>query len=606
MADPLVWRELSWYGAHIAYKEEQAGLSGVLNDAEYSGWGHFGFHWVTPFHNIAGMLTESASARLATPIFIQPGQLQGGVRNLPEYEEQTNFPDPWPGGWWHLRDIVERQKTSAWATLDLAARNRETVLRNAALKAKRQTDRGAAAKPAAYLIPMPQHDTLTASKLAAKLLAQGVEVRVADKPFTGSSGVLYAAGSYVVPMAQPKMGLVRYLLGRTFYPDNTYTRDRDGAPIRPYDMATDTMAEFMGVRVDPAEVMPAGDSRRITAVKPAGRVEKNAIGYVVDGRQNEAFHAVNLLLDKGVAIRRADKPSAGVKAGDFLVAASAPGTLLATIAGDTGVDFAALKADPKAGAHDLKRLRVAMYQRYGGGNIDEGWTRLLLEQHAFPCTTLMDAEIKEGGLEAKYDVIIFPEDSTATITGERPPAGQAQGMRGGGFRPDSYPPEYRTGIGTDGVNAIRAFVQNGGTLVTLGGASAFAIERLGLPIRNVLAGRTPKEYFCPGSTLHARFDTSNPLAYGMPAEGLVTVLGNSPAFEILPSDANERYEVVVGYPERDLLQSGWLIGEDFLAKKAAMVTAKVGAGRVVLIGHRTQHRDQTAGTFKLLFNAMLR
>ena len=609
MADPLVWRELSWYGAHIAYKEEQAGLSGVLNDAEYSGWGHFGFHWVTPFHNIAGMLTESASARLATPIFIQPGQLQGGVRNLPEYEEQTNFPDPWPGGWWHLRDIVERQKTSAWATLDLAARNRETVLRNAALKAKRQTDRGAAAKPAAYLIPMPQHDTLTASRLAAKLLAQGVEVRVADKPFTGSNGVLYAAGSYVVPMAQPKMGLVRYLLGRTFYPDNTYTRDRDGAPIRPYDMATDTMAEFMGVRVDPAEVMPSGDIRRITAVKPVGRVEKSAAGYVVDGRQNEAFHAVNLLLDKGVAIRRVDTPGPGLRTGDFLVAASAPDALLTTIAGDTGVDFAALKADPKAGAHDLKRLRVAMYQRYGGGNIDEGWTRLLLEQHAFPCTTLMDAEIKKGGLEAKYDLIIFPEDSTATITGDRAAAGQAAGQRGaggGGRSEASVPPEYRTGIGTDGVNAIRAFVQGGGTLVTLGGASAFAIERLGLPIRNVLAGRTSKEYFCPGSTLHARFDTSNPLAYGMPAEGLVTVLGNSPAFEILPSDANERYEVVVSYPERDLLQSGWLIGEDVLAKKAAMVTAKVGAGRVVLIGHRTQHRDQTAGTFKLLFNAMLR
>ncbi|MCH7684578.1 MAG: peptidase M14 family protein, partial [Gemmatimonadetes bacterium] len=68
-ADPLVWREMSWYGAHIAYKEEEAGKSGVVNAAIYSGWGHFGFHWITPFHNIAGMLTESASARLATPLF---------------------------------------------------------------------------------------------------------------------------------------------------------------------------------------------------------------------------------------------------------------------------------------------------------------------------------------------------------------------------------------------------------------------------------------------------------------------------------------------------------------------------------------------------------
>ena len=80
--DPLVWREMSWYGAHIAYKEEEAGLSGVINMAIYSGWGHFGFHWITPFHNIAGMLTESASARLASPLYIHPDQLRGGSRGL--------------------------------------------------------------------------------------------------------------------------------------------------------------------------------------------------------------------------------------------------------------------------------------------------------------------------------------------------------------------------------------------------------------------------------------------------------------------------------------------------------------------------------------------
>ncbi|MGH9854114.1 MAG: M14 family metallopeptidase, partial [Blastocatellia bacterium] len=250
--DPLVWREMSWYGAHIAYKEEEAGLSGVVNAAIYSGWGHFGFHWITPFHNIAGMLTESASARLASPLFLHPDQLRGGSRGLPEYEAQTTFPNPWPGGWWRMRDIVDRQKISAWAALDLAARNRETALWNAYLKAKRQTERGAAGKPSAYVIPAAQHDPLTATKLVNKLLVQGIELQQAGKDFT-HEGKVYGAGSFVVSMAQPKMGVIRYLLGRTLYPDNSYTRDKDGNPIRPYDMATDTMAEFMGVRVDPVE-----------------------------------------------------------------------------------------------------------------------------------------------------------------------------------------------------------------------------------------------------------------------------------------------------------------------------------------------------------------
>jgi len=102
------------------------------------------------------------------------------------------------------------------------------------------------------------------------------------------------------------------------------------------------------------------------------------------------------------------------------------------------------------------------------------------------------------------------------------------------------------------------------------------------------------------------FDNANPLAYGMPPEGLALHMSGSPAFEIIPGEHNERYEVVVRYADRDLLESGWLIGEQTLARKAGMVAAKYGDGRVILIGFRTQHRAQTHGTFKLLFNALIR
>jgi hypothetical protein len=609
LADPLIWREHSWYGAHIAYKEEEAGLSGVVNMAQYSGWGHFGFHWITPFHNIAGMLTESASARLATPLYIQPDQLRGGARGLPAYQEQTTFPDPWPGGWWRLRDIVERQKVSAWAILDLAARNKETVLWNAYLKARRQTERGAQGKPAAYVVPAIQHDPLTAVKLVNKLLVQGIEIKQAAKSLTTADGMTYASGSYVISLAQPKMGLIRYLLGRTLYPDNSYTRNADGSPIRPYDMATDTMFEFMGVRVDPIDEAVKGDLQKLMGEVPAvGKVARGTFGYSFDGRLNESFKAANLLLDKGVVIRRIDKEADGLRPGDFVVA-SGPEAVLADVARQTGVDLAPLRTEVKQVSHEVKRLRIGMYQRYMGGNMDEGWTRFLLEQFSFPYRSLMDAEIKKGGLNEQYDVIIVADDSTAMITGERGgAAGRPGGERGGAFgRPEeTIPPEYRSGIGSEGVNALKAFVQKGGTLVTLAGAGNFAIDRLGLPIRNVTANLPSKDFFCPGSTLKVKFDNSNPLAYGMPAEGLAVYLSGNPAFEIMPTDYNERYETVVRYADRDLLQSGWLIGEQTLAKKAAMVSAKYGEGKVVLIGFRTQHRAQTDGTFKLLFNALVR
>jgi hypothetical protein len=607
-ADPLIWREHSWYGAHIAYKEEEAGLSGVLNMAQYSGWGHFGFHWITPFHNIAGMLTESASAKLATPMFIQPDQLQGGARNLPVYEEQTTFPDPWPGGWWRLRDIVERQKVSAWAVLDIAARNKETVLWDAYLKAKRQSERGAKGRPAAYVIPAAQHDPPTAARLVNKLLVQGVEIQQLTKGLTSPSGVVYGPGSFLVSMAQPKMGLIRYLLGRTFYPDNSYTRDKDGSPIRPYDMATDTMAEFMGVRVDPQDEAVQAETVKLSApLALAGRVgTKSSIGYSFDARLNDSFKALNLLFDKGVAVRRADAEGGGLRPGDFIVAPGSEATL-AEVARQTGVDFVPLKSEVKDATHQMKRLRIAMYQRYSGGNIDEGWTRLLLEQFAFPYTSLFDPEIKKGNLNENYDVVVLPEDSTATITGDRTAApGGGRGGGGGGGRGESAPPEYRTGIGADGVAAIKAFVEKGGTLITLGSASNFAIDRLGVAARNALADKPSKEFFCPGSTLRATFATTHPLAYGMPGEGLVTFLGGGLAFDLVPTSFNEQYEVVARYAERDVLYSGWLIGEQNLARHPAMIAAHVGRGQVVMYGFRVQHRAQTHGTYKLLFNALVK
>jgi hypothetical protein len=417
-------------------------------------------------------------------------------------------------------------------------------------------------------------------------------------------------------MAQPKMGVIRYLMGRTFYPDNSWTRDRDGSPIRPYDMATDTMFEFMGVRVDPlddaAELRGVPLEKVAVELAPAGKLTRSPNGYWIDGRLNDAFRAVNLLFDKNVPVRRVDKASQGLRPGDFVVGAGSEATL-ETVAKETGVDFTPLASVPPAGAHDAKRLRIAMYQRFGGGNMDEGWTRLTLEQFQFPYTSIFDPEIKKGGLNAKYDVLIFPNDSTATITGEAPAAAAAAGGRGGrggaagaggGGRGGNTPPEYRTGLGAEGVTAVREFVQKGGTLVTLNGATAFAVDRLGIGVRNVLTGISTKEFWCPGSTLKVNIDPTNPIAYGMPSTGLALYL-NSPAFEVTAQDS-ENYDVPVRYAERELLQSGLLIGEEKLAKRGAVVSAKMGEGRVVLIGFPAQHRSQTHGTYKLLFNALVR
>ncbi len=650
-ADPLVWREIAWWGAHMGYKLEDAGKTGAIGDAIYSGWGHMGFHWITPFHNIAGMLTESASARLATPIHQPLESLRGGPRNLPAYEAQTNMPSVWPGGWWRVRDIVEQQKITAWATVDIAARNRETVLWNHYQKAKRQTERGAAGETKAYVIPASQHDPLTAVKMVNKLLDQGIEVQRASRAFAVGSAK-YEAGSFIVPMAQPKMGVVRWMLGRTSYPDNTHTRDRSNNPIRPYDMSTDTMTEFMGVRSDPVgEAIPADAAVKLTAhVRVSGRATPSAAGYVLDGRLNDSFVAVNRLLARNVPVRRVTATAGPLRAGDFIVAGG-HAEAVADAASATGVDFTPLAGAIPAGAVELRAPRIALYQRYGGGNMDEGWTRLMLEQFQFPFKSVMEAEIRAGGLNAKYDVIVLPSDSMAAMAGTLPPAANAAAApaarggggragagggrgggrggaggrggrgvaavavdnpaRGGGAGPESgvTPPEFRNnGFGPEGVAALQEFVTRGGTLVAFAAAGDLPIQRFNLPVRNVVAGLSATSstpFWCPGSTLKITVDPSRPGAFGMPSSAFATFLAGSQVYEVSDPARRGDVEVLASYVDKDVLQSGWLLGESAIAGKAAAVSVKLGAGRVVLLGFRAQHRAQTHGTYKFVFNALV-
>jgi len=605
--DPLMWREIAWYGAQMAYKETENGYTGAINNAIYSGWGHFGFHWITPFHNIDGMLTESASAKLATPMYILPEQLQGGARNLPKYEAETIFPDPWPGGWWHLRDIVNMQKTAAWAAMDVAARNRETVLWNAYQKAKNQTARGAAAEAPNYVIPTIQQDPLTANFMIQKLLVQGIDIQRAAKPFTSADGHSYEAGSYIISLAQPKMGLIRNLLDRNFFPDNDWTRDKNGDPIRPYDLSTDDLAEFMGVRVDHVAGPLKAETVLITEASLApGKIAAGKGGYTFSAKLDNSFMAVNQLQAKGITVSRIDKGSEGLTQGDFLLTGSHD-VDLKTIAAATGVDFNPALAPPAGSTHELKRLRIGMYQRYYGGNVDEGWTRWLLERWGYDSVSLLDPELKKGDLNAKFDVILLPDDSTSSLTGEPAAGGRGGGGGGGegfGRNPTDYPPEYRSGFGEEGVAALKSFVQKGGTVVTLGTASDFAIDKLGVHARNIVANIPTKQFWCPGSTLKVNVDTSSPYAYGMPKEALALYLSGDPVFQVTPTNSNERYSVIVSYQDRDILQSGWLVGEGNITGKAAMIAAEMGKGKVVLIGFRTQHRAQTYGTFKLLFNSL--
>jgi hypothetical protein len=343
-----------------------------------------------------------------------------------------------------------------------------------------------------------------------KLLLSGIEIQKADKEFV-TENKMYGRGSWLIDLSQPKMGLIRNLLTETHYADNAWTKSENGVPFSPYDMATHTMYEFMGVTVD---VLQSKVNPGFPVLKEqesiAGTVNKGNAGYWIDGRQNASFLAVNLLSDEGISVKRSDKSSGPLKPGDFFIE-KGPEDKLVKIAGETGVNFNPLETLNKENSHVVKRGRIGLFQRYYGGNMDEGWTRLCFENFGFKYLTLLSEEIKKGDLRQKYDVIILPDDSKEAITGEF-----KENKR---FRPEEYPEKYRSGIGQVGTEALKKFVKEGGTLVALGDAFEFAADAFALKIADVTKDLSSTKWFCPGSTLKVTFNNTHPLAYGMPVEG---------------------------------------------------------------------------------------
>jgi hypothetical protein len=600
--DAMIWREHMLVGSHMAVRLEEEGKKGIETGAPYTAWWMPSFHMITNYHNIAGMLTESASAKIASPIYIHPDQLQPGWRGRPEYKAQVNFPSPWEGGWWRLRDVVEQQKISIMALLDLAARFPDIFLQNAYMKAMRNSERGKNEPPYAFLIPAEQHDYLTAIKLIQTLMMAGVEVHQTEKALQIKNAV-YPPNSYILLLAQPLRAYIKSLLEQINYPDNPWTREYPGGPpMRPYDMAAFNLAEHMGVKAIPIDTAFAAPLKKINeAIMLEGKIVGSGNnGYLLRHEKNDCFKAINLLLKEGAEIYWLRKE---IKDGGknyspgtiFIKQSSGLESRLKTIAEETHLTFNAVQDKVSGEVYQLHPLKLGMYKRYLGGNMDEGWTRWILEQFQFPYSSILTKEMKKGNLRKKYDVIILPDDSLEMMIG---PKEDDERMRR-----YPIPPEYREGMGKEGIDNLEKFVKEGGTLITLDSACELPIEKFKLPIRDVVKGLPAEEFFCPGSTLHIKLNANHPIAYGMEEEALA-LFWSSPAFSIVPTAWNEHFQIVAQYPEKNLLQSGWLIGEKKLSNKAAIIEARYGKGKVILIGFRAQHRAQTHGTFKILFNSI--
>jgi hypothetical protein len=233
--------------------------------------------------------------------------------------------------------------------------------------------------------------------------------------------------------------------------------------------------------------------------------------------------------------------------------------------------------------------RIGMYQPWTGGNMDEGWTRWVLEQYGFNLTPIHNADIRAGKLRQRFDAIIIADQDPRAIVE--------------GFDAPQIRPEYRGGIGEAGVEGLKQFIAAGGTLITMGNACDLAIEKLPIPVRNLKKGLTRDQHFAPGAILNVEVDTQHPIGYGVAGDTYGFYI-NSPFFQLTEGFNSQRSSVVARYPNTNEVASGWLKGEELMAGRAAVVAIDMNPGKVVLFGLRPQHRAQTHATFPLLFNAL--
>jgi hypothetical protein len=452
-------------------------------------------------------------------------------------------------------------------------------------------------------------------------------------------GETFPGGTWVIPADQEFAALAREILDVQRYPD--LRQYPGGPPERPYDAAGWSLPLQMGLRVLAAttplsdevrgRLKPLGaapeakvrvsayepalktdaapfdsvpgigfnaDTAAAAIVPPEGRITGTGGVLVVDPAENNTFRALNRAWRQGATVQA----SAGASGAPIRYSVRG----LPDDAQNEIVKSLALRAERvlSAPGRAVRKPRLGLFQPWTA-SLDEGWTRWVLEQYGFAVVPVHPEDFKSP-LGDRIDVLIVADDARVPLGPDVGLAGGGggRGLAGAGPGGDrrQIRPEYAYQLSAADLQRFEQFVRAGGTLVCMSNASTFAIQQFRLPVRNVVAGLRPEDFFLRGSIVEVATDPSHPVMAGMPDKAAVFVDG-SPVFE--PQEGFKGTVLARYQDSGSPLLSGYLIGEAYLHGKAAALDVPLGDGHVVLIGFRPVWRGQPFGTFRVLFNAAL-
>jgi len=619
MHDPIaenvpaeVWNWTGVFGSNMATDMTREGCAGVTQSYLFDDYWP-GSTETCLWKNVIGMLTEGASAKVATPVYIEPNEMGVYGKGLSEYKKSVNMPLPWEGGWWHLSDLVKYEIVSLMSIVKTSSLYREDILKFRNDVCVDEVERGKTQAPYYYIMPAKQHDPGEMVKLVNLLIEHGVSVYQLNKDITIQNH-LYPANSMVVPLAQAFRPFIKEVMEDQEYPVRHYTPG--GKMIKPYDITSWSLPLHFGVKSDEIQVRSNDLEEAIeevTGIFSLNNTSPVGEGWVVFPVQhNESFLAAFKLLEEGIDVGRLTSDlvhgSMTISKGSFIAETDSKSEakinkLITTLT----IDPIVLGSDIEVENTPVKMPRIALVET-NFHDMDAGWTRFVFDSYMIPFKVLKPGDFEKTELSDEYDLLIFPSSSKSILM---------QGKRGseGNYYVTSYPPEFTKGIGKEGMKKLMNFIGKGGHVIAWGSSTELfkgtlsigegtAKEEFQLPFTDQGEQLGKQGLYVPGSLVNMKIPKEHPVTLGLEKEIGVFYRGK-PVFRTSVPNFDMDRRVLGVTPEKEILKSGYIAKEELLGNKSLMIWMKKDKAQFVFFAFNPQFRASTHVSFKLLFNSIL-
>jgi hypothetical protein len=605
--DAELWAWTGVFGTNMLRDLTNTGLSGVGQRTMYDDYWP-GSTETCIWKNVIGMLTEAASVKDATPVYVEPGELQGGGKGLAEYEKSINFPLPWPGGWWRLNDIVNLEIGSTLSIIKTASLHKNDILAFRNDLCKREVEKGKTQPPFYYVIPQQQADQSELINLAALMKEQGITTYQLTQDYT-LNDINLKAGDIVYPLAQPFRPFIKEVMEKQQYPERHFTPG--GELVRPYDVTSWCLPLQRGLVSHEVMIRDNNFESKLKMIESYDPLQGSyTLPAIFPATSNGSFKAALMALQGGLTVDRITQDliigGRQVSKGSYLLQGK-DNALLARIVKEA-------KTEPLSGGSvdrqmlsPVKIPRIALVETYFS-DTDAGWTRFLFDTYQLPYTILHPDDFEKTDFVKDFDMVIFPSSNKNLLMNGKPGAEGSQYM-------GNYPPEYLKGMGKAGFNKLLQYINQGGKVIAWGESTDLftglleltqgeAKEEFTLPYNNVADQARTQGLFIPGSLMRVVLKADHPLTWGMLPEVGIFYRGRPLFTTSVPRFDMDR-RVIASFPEKDIFMSGYVEKEETLSNKAAMIWLKKGKGQLVLFAFQPQFRASTQADYKLLFNAIL-